>query len=55
MPFEEFRPRSFTAVSVLANAPVASGIYAVSKAREWIDKRERLARHNRLPGVRAGV
>lgn len=36
MPFEEFTPRSFTAVSVRTNAPVASGIYGVSNAREWI-------------------
>ncbi len=36
MPFEEFTPRSFTAVSVRANAPAASGIYGVSNAREWI-------------------
>jgi len=36
MPFEEFTPRSLTAVSVRANAPAASGIYGVSNAREWI-------------------
>lgn len=36
MPFEEFTPRSFTTVSVRANAPVGSGIYGVSNAREWI-------------------
>lgn len=36
MPFEAFTPRSFTAVSVRANAPAASGIYGVSNAREWI-------------------
>ena len=36
MPFEEFTPRSFTAVSVRANAPASSGIYGVSNAREWI-------------------
>jgi hypothetical protein len=36
MPFEEFIPRSFTAVSVRANAPAVSGIYGVSNAREWI-------------------
>jgi len=36
MPFEEFTPRAFTAVSVRANAPAASGIYGVSNAREWI-------------------
>jgi hypothetical protein len=36
MPFEQFTPRSFTPVSVRANAPTASGIYGVSNAREWI-------------------
>jgi len=36
MPFERFTPRSFTAVSVRANAPAASGVYGVSNAREWI-------------------
>ena len=36
MPFERFQPRSFTPVSVRANAPAASGIYGVSNAREWI-------------------
>lgn len=36
MPFEQFVPRSFTPVSVRANAPTASGIYGISNAREWI-------------------
>jgi hypothetical protein len=36
MPFEQFTPRSFTSVSVRANAPTASGIYGISTAREWI-------------------
>lgn len=36
MPFEQFTPRSFTPVSVRANAPTASGIYGISNAREWI-------------------
>jgi len=36
MPFEQFTPRSFTGVSVRANAPAASGIYGISNAREWI-------------------
>jgi hypothetical protein len=36
MPFEEFTPRSFTPVSVRANAPAVSGIYGISNAREWI-------------------
>ena len=36
MPIEQFTPRSFTAVSVRANAPAASSIYGISNAREWI-------------------
>jgi hypothetical protein len=36
MPFEQFTPRSFTAASVRAHAPAASGVYGVSNAREWI-------------------
>jgi hypothetical protein len=36
MPFEQFTPKSFTRVSVRANAPSASGIYGISNAREWI-------------------
>jgi hypothetical protein len=36
MPFEQFTPKSFTPVSVRANAPAASGIYGISNAREWI-------------------
>jgi len=36
MPFDQFTPRSFTPVSVRANAPAASGIYGISNAREWI-------------------
>lgn len=36
MPFEQFTPRSFTPISVRANAPVGSGIYGISNAREWI-------------------
>jgi len=36
MPFEQATPRSFTPVSVRANAPTASGIYGISNAREWI-------------------
>ena len=36
MPFEQFTPRSFTPVSVRANAPAASGIYSISNAREWV-------------------
>ena len=36
MPFEQFTPRSFSAASVRANAPAASGIYGISNAQEWI-------------------
>ena len=36
MPFEHFTPRSFTRVSVRANALAALGIYGISNAREWI-------------------
>lgn len=36
MPFEQFTPKSFTSISVRANAPAASGIYGISNAREWI-------------------
>ena len=36
MPFEQFTPRSFRAVSVRTNAPAASGLYGISNAREWI-------------------
>lgn len=36
MPFEQFTPRSFTPVSVRANAPASSGIYGISNAQEWI-------------------
>jgi len=36
MPFEQFTPRSFSPVSVRANAPTASGIYGISNAREWV-------------------
>ena len=36
MPFDRFTPRSFTHVSVRANAPAASGIYGVSNSHEWI-------------------
>jgi hypothetical protein len=36
VPFEQFTPRSFTPVSVRANAPAASGIYGISNARGWI-------------------
>lgn len=36
MPFHQPTPRSLTPASIRANAPVASGIYGISSAREWI-------------------
>jgi len=36
MPFDQPTPRSLTPVSIRANAPIASGIYGISNAREWI-------------------
>ena len=36
MPFEQFRPQSFTLASVRAHAPATSGIYGISNATEWI-------------------
>jgi hypothetical protein len=36
MPFDQPTPRSLTPVSVRANAPIASGIYGITNAREWI-------------------
>jgi hypothetical protein len=36
MPFSERIPRPFTFDSVRMYAPVASGVYGISNAREWI-------------------
>lgn len=36
MPFDPFRSRSFTTPSVRANAPAASGVYALTSSHEWI-------------------
>lgn len=36
MPFEQITPRRFTAGSIQTHAPVASGVYGISNAREWI-------------------
>jgi hypothetical protein len=36
MPFNQFIPRSFTPDSVHTYAPVSSGVYGISNAREWI-------------------
>ncbi|HEV2201759.1 MAG TPA: hypothetical protein VGR73_18215 [Bryobacteraceae bacterium] len=36
MPFEQLIPRQFTSGGVHAYAPVASGVYGISNAQEWI-------------------
>ena len=36
MPFNQFIPRNFTTDAVQAYAPVTSGVYGISNAREWI-------------------
>jgi hypothetical protein len=36
MPFEKLTPRPFTSGSVQMYAPVASGVYGISNAREWL-------------------
>lgn len=36
MPFDPPMPRSFSTISIRANAPIASGVYGISNAREWI-------------------
>lgn len=36
MPFEQLIPRPFTSGAVQMYAPVASGVYGISNAREWI-------------------
>lgn len=36
MPFNQFVPRNFTTDSVHTYAPVASGVYGISNAQEWI-------------------
>jgi len=36
MPFEQLIPRPFTSGGVQTYAPVASGVYGISNAREWI-------------------
>jgi len=36
MPFEQITPRVFTLLGVQTYAPVASGVYGISSAREWI-------------------
>jgi hypothetical protein len=36
MPFEQLTPRRFTSTSIQTYAPVASGVYGISNASEWI-------------------
>ena len=36
MPFDQCFPRTFASGAVQAYAPMASGVYGVSNAREWI-------------------
>ena len=36
MPFQAPLARSFTAASILMNAPALPGVYGVANAREWI-------------------
>jgi len=36
MPFDQFIPAPFVARAVQTHAPVASGVYGISNAREWI-------------------
>jgi predicted GIY-YIG superfamily endonuclease len=36
MPFDRFVPSPFIARAIQSHAPVASGVYGISNAREWI-------------------
>jgi hypothetical protein len=36
MPFEHLTPRPFLPGPIQAYAPIASGVYGISNAREWI-------------------
>lgn len=36
MPFDQRVPRAFTSTGVRMFAPMASGVYGISNAREWI-------------------
>jgi hypothetical protein len=36
MPFNQFVPRNFTSDAVHMYAPITSGVYGISNAREWI-------------------
>ena len=36
MPFNQFTPRKFTPDAIHMYAPMTSGVYGISNAREWI-------------------
>ena len=36
MPFDQFTPRNFTNYAIQMYAPILSGVYGISNAREWI-------------------
>jgi predicted GIY-YIG superfamily endonuclease len=36
MPFENFSPRLFTAAAMREHAPIKSGVYGISTARQWL-------------------
>jgi hypothetical protein len=36
MPFNQFTPRNFTTDAIHMYAPITSGVYGISNAREWI-------------------
>lgn len=36
MPFNQFAPRTFTTDAIQMYAPVTSGVYGISNAREWL-------------------
>lgn len=36
MPFEQITPRPFTSGAIQTYAPLMSGVYGISNAREWI-------------------
>ena len=36
MPFERITPRPFTSPAIQTYAPLASGVYGITNAREWI-------------------
>ena len=36
MPFEHLTPRPFGPMAIQAFAPMASGVYGISNARQWL-------------------